>query len=180
MWYSKGNSRIRLSFGSLLHFEHVTDCKHMRRAPHMQLRSAIEKRRAPLPILWGVYWLFRIPLDFRTTGRFIERICRRLCHLWVCNTYAIDYSIVVPSYMQHRHFRTDESTRPDSFRAIPVLLTLSWVVHVRPQNNLRVRDQWNWALSMIHSMILDARLSLATLQQLIDLRRTKWFQCQRS
>jgi len=43
---------MRLSLKSILRFEqHVTDCKHMRRTRHTQLRLAIGKRRVLLPIL---------------------------------------------------------------------------------------------------------------------------------
>lgn len=146
----------------LLRFEqHVTDCKHMRRACHMQFRLAIGKRRAPLPILWGVYWLFRALSDFRTAGRFVERIRRCPCYLWVRNTYR-DRLRHRCSYVYTTHFRTDESTRPDSSRAIPDCPPFhGWSMPDRRITYEYVTSETE-PLSMIHSMILDTRLSPAS------------------
>lgn len=58
----------------------------------------------------------------------------------------IDYSTIVRSCIYwHWHFRSDESTWPDSSQAIPADRSFMGGPHARPRNGLRVRDQWNRA-----------------------------------
>lgn len=182
--YSRENCRMRLSLGFLLRFrQRVTEWDNSGTCD-AQLRFSLSGRGSVScwPILWGVYRLFRT--SHRNLGVPV-RIRRRpfVIHL------AIDYNTVVRSCIYwHWHFRSDESTWPDSSRAVPAAgpvgrLFHGWSTHARPRNGVRVRDQWNRAtfrwFTQWSSFAVPGCLQ-RRFNGLIDLRRTKWRECQSS